>query len=206
MSTEKGITTACINYTLSSKDAPERVHPCHIKSAASVIADLAKCYQKLYLIGHSAGAHLASLLVLEPKWLLEHENGLKTWQQIEGVIGVEGIYDIPKLIRTHGHIPMYLEFTTMAFTADESIWRSASPQFMKLSPSVLLPAFLVIHSLEDELVSRDQADDFYSHLKRLHLESSSSKMLELNLQLKGSHDGILKTSEFHQALADFILK
>jgi alpha-glucuronidase len=40
---------------------------------------------------------------------------------IVGIVGVQGIYDIPGIIETYGHIQMYQDFTRMAFTDDEKV-------------------------------------------------------------------------------------
>jgi kynurenine formamidase len=72
------------------------------------------------------------------------------------VMGIEGIYDIPGVIRRNTH-PAYREFITSAFGSDESQWLDASPVHQKLhgwEGSVVL-----IHSDKDELVEQRQTDD-----------------------------------------------
>jgi len=46
--------------------------------------------QRLFLMGHSAGAHIASLLALDARYLHAHE---LTTQQLAGMIGLAGPYD-----------------------------------------------------------------------------------------------------------------
>jgi hypothetical protein len=42
-------------------------------------------------------------------------------EMIVGIVGVQGIYDIPGIINSFGHIQMYQDFTRMAFTDDEKV-------------------------------------------------------------------------------------
>jgi acetyl esterase/lipase len=46
---------------------------------------------KLFLMGHSAGAYIAAMLALDPRWL--NEVGLAPDRDIAGLIGVSGPYD-----------------------------------------------------------------------------------------------------------------
>jgi len=47
--------------------------------------------QKIFLMGHSAGAHIAAMLAVDPTWL--HEVGLNPGRDIAGLIGISGPYD-----------------------------------------------------------------------------------------------------------------
>jgi acetyl esterase/lipase len=47
--------------------------------------------KKLFLMGHSAGAHIAAMLTLDGRWL--REVGLESRRDIAGLIGVAGPYD-----------------------------------------------------------------------------------------------------------------
>ncbi|HWX84829.1 MAG TPA: alpha/beta hydrolase [Xanthobacteraceae bacterium] len=47
--------------------------------------------QKIFLMGHSAGAHIAAMLAVDPTWL--HQVGLEPGGDIAGLIGVSGPYD-----------------------------------------------------------------------------------------------------------------
>ncbi|MGP0092448.1 MAG: alpha/beta hydrolase [Xanthobacteraceae bacterium] len=46
---------------------------------------------KLFLMGHSAGAHIAAMLTLDGQWL--REVGLQSRRDIAGLIGISGPYD-----------------------------------------------------------------------------------------------------------------
>jgi acetyl esterase/lipase len=104
--------TVVMNHTLSVKGDPTSIHPIHVLSCGEVIKHILSTdrinrvrdwkMRKCVLIGHSSGAHLAALLVLDPVFL-----DLQTREMIVGIVGVQGIYDIPGIIETYGHIQMY---------------------------------------------------------------------------------------------------
>lgn len=157
---------ASINYRLSpypnhptnpsSPNDPSRnaKHPDHHLDVSRALTFLEKKYgisNGFLLIGHSAGATLAFQI---------HEQceGLEVPKAL-GVLGIEGIYDIPDLVKTYEEIPAYRQFIENAFGPDEMDWKSASPASSK-EPAVWkkAKAIIIAHSDEDELLSRRQAD------------------------------------------------
>ena len=46
---------------------------------------------RFFLMGHSAGAHIATILALDPAWLAR--DGIDTWTELSGVVGLAGPYD-----------------------------------------------------------------------------------------------------------------
>lgn len=114
------------------------------------------------------------------------------------MIGVQGIYDIPRLLATWGD--PYRGFIERAFGADPSAYEAASPQYAVPSDEDRsLPAYLVIHSLEDELVDLSQAQKYHEHLLEIGL-----KQAELDVSLKGKHYEMLQTQEFAERVARFV--
>jgi acetyl esterase/lipase len=63
--------------------------------AVSWVQDNAKSFggdpQKIFLMGHSAGAHIAAMLTIDAKWL--QKVGLVPGRDIAGLIGISGPYD-----------------------------------------------------------------------------------------------------------------
>jgi kynurenine formamidase len=131
------------NYRL----APASRHPAPIDDLENILTN--KSFGDIFLIGHSAGAHLIAF------WNAAHAN-----TKVRGFIGLEGIYDIPSLIKVW---PAYRDqFISAEFGNDPSRWSAASPT--QLSAKNKSP-WLVIHSEKDELVDLAQSQEFVTHLE-----------------------------------------
>lgn len=82
---------------------------------------------RFILIGHSAGAHLVSLLAADPT--IAARRGATPWK---GTIALDSaVYDVPLLMKGP-HLPLY----DQAFGADPAYWRQASP-FFRLTGTAL---------------------------------------------------------------------
>src|SRR5262249_23495909 len=91
----RGVGAVLPNYRLS----PGVRHPEHVKDIARAvawtrahIAEYGGRPDRLFLAGHSAGAHLVSLLATDETYL--NAEGLRI-ADIKGVIAVSGVYRIP---------------------------------------------------------------------------------------------------------------
>lgn len=98
---KQGFVVVAANYRLS----PAVRHPEHIKDVARAYAwtrknikDYGGNPDKIFVCGHSAGGHLAALLATDPSHLADPALGMKDndGKAIKGVIGVSGVYSIPK--------------------------------------------------------------------------------------------------------------
>ena len=120
----EGLGLAAISYRLS----PKVKHPDHIRDCARAFAWLHRNVKehggdpdRLFIMGHSAGGHLAALLALDRKYLEEQEVPAKA---VKGVIPMSGVYDIPALPKgTKGVMGMFPQ----AFGSDPEKCREASP-------------------------------------------------------------------------------
>lgn len=97
----QGIAFVNANYRLT----PRVRHPGHVEDVAAAVAYVvAQADQfnirpdRLFVAGHSAGAHLASLLATQPDWLAEYD--LDPRRDLAGVIALGGVYDL-KAFRDH---------------------------------------------------------------------------------------------------------
>jgi acetyl esterase/lipase len=87
-----------ITFIADYRKAPEHRYPDFVDDAAQAIASAYgelrqnACGDptRLFVMGHSAGAHIAMLASLDPKWLTRH--GLDA-SVIAGIIGLAGPYD-----------------------------------------------------------------------------------------------------------------
>jgi acetyl esterase/lipase len=89
----RGLVTVVADY----RKAPKHLFPAFVEDTASAIAwvnaNIGKHKgdpERLYIMGHSAGAHLVTMVALDPQWLAA--KGLET-SAIKGVVGLAGGYD-----------------------------------------------------------------------------------------------------------------
>jgi acetyl esterase/lipase len=138
-----GFFVAIANYRLSpavqhpahAEDVAQAVHWCH-EHAARYGADI----DRICLIGHSSGAHLAALVALDSTYLAAQ--GLTT-AHICRVIGIAGVgYDLDKPYALTPAAP----FLVPIFGPDFSRWAHAAPLRYVTSEA---PAFLLVHGLAD---------------------------------------------------------
>jgi acetyl esterase/lipase len=118
----EGVAVALIRYRL----APPSRFPDNAEDVARAVAHLQRVAgkygydaKKLFLAGHSAGAHLTSLVALDEKYL--HAAGA---QPVAGVIAVSGIYD---LTATGPLARRKKEILDPVFGSDEQTLRTALP-------------------------------------------------------------------------------
>jgi acetyl esterase/lipase len=153
----EGILTVAPSYRL----APAHPHPAQIEDVASAfawvirhIADFGGDPERVFIGGHSAGAHLAALLTLDEKYLQAH--GL-TRKNIRGTIALSGVYDLSSA-----------ESHSSVFGGNEQARREASPGFHIDSPA---PPFLVTYCQWDYFSLPAQARQFHSDLTGAGIES-----------------------------------
>ncbi len=103
--------------------------------AATHAAEFGADPQQLFLMGHSAGAHMAALLALDPRYL----QAAGTVPRIAGVIGLSGPYDFLPLLEEDvqdmfGPPALYPESQPINYVRGDA------------------PPMLLIHGLKDETV------------------------------------------------------
>jgi len=152
----QNVGVAVINYRLS----PEVMHPEHARDVARAVAWLYRNSAKygwspkrVYLVGHSAGAHLAALIAVDPSYL--QALGL-TPDSIKGVVAISGVYDL-----TLGGVTAKMLYEPV-FGSDPQVLTNASPA---LRVTKNAPPFLVLYA-QNDLPSLDiQARRFTRALK-----------------------------------------
>jgi acetyl esterase/lipase len=140
----KGYVLASVNY---------RLHP--IADFKGQAGDVAKAVRwlrehasefggdpdRIVLMGHSAGAHLAALVGVDGRHL--QAEGLKL-ADLSGVILLDGAgYDIPRQI-TQAPLPQLRTLYTTIFTEDVATQREASP-VSHVAKGKGIPPFLILH-------------------------------------------------------------
>ncbi len=156
----RGVLTAVINYRLT----PPARHPAHAQDVARAVAwlmryapDYGARADRVFLSGHSAGGHLATLLLFDPQYL--GAEGIDP-ESLAGVIPLSGIFDLTKPIddtpeggfARHIHPP---------FGDNPGILEAASP-VRHLRPTRM--PLLVILAGEDYRDMRRQSERFVEAL------------------------------------------
>ncbi|KAJ1927728.1 hypothetical protein IWQ60_002700 [Tieghemiomyces parasiticus] len=220
LSSQYGIAVAVVNYRLSHRPdegspAARVLMPAHVQDVARAVGFLLASgrafgydARRVYLSGHSAGAHIVALLTLQPgRYLrpaLAETGGLPTTASpaadphhdaVRGTCGSAGLYDLPRLVRTW---PSYREFFDQAFPSpQEETLAVYSPQLVEPTATPVRP-WLILHSAEDELVDEVQSAGFAARLKELNYPVTQY------FDLHGAHDEMVSRPEYFQRLADFV--
>ena len=145
---EHGFVYVTINYRLS----PDVIHPTHIRDVARAVAWVYRHIGEyggdpdhIFVMGHSAGAHLSALATLDQRRLEAEGLGPDI---ISGVILLDGAgYDIPLLLSDAGWL--YQKLYTPAFTEDPEVRRDASPA-LHVEDDESPPPFLIIYAGDRE--------------------------------------------------------
>lgn len=113
--------------------------------------------KRVFLSGHSSGAHLALLAVMDPRFLAEHG---KSAAQVCGLIGLSGVYDVQAehdFWQAKGVAPEIIT-QVMGGTAH---YRAASPlSYVRAG----LPPALLIHGDHDQTVPVAQSTAMHAAL------------------------------------------
>jgi acetyl esterase/lipase len=142
--TSKGYVFVSINYRLS----PKVQHPVHAQDVADAISWIytnAIHYSadpsKIFLIGHTAGAHLAALVSVNHEYI---QNAGASPEIIKGVILLDGAgYDIPAL-RPQVNGEKIEDWYKQAFGTTKKDWENASPIYY-IKPDKTIPPFMIVY-------------------------------------------------------------
>jgi acetyl esterase/lipase/Ca2+-binding EF-hand superfamily protein len=191
-----GYIFASVNYRLS----PQFKHPSQVQDIAKAVAwiqDNISRYggnpNRIYLMGHSSGAHLAALVATDQRHLQAAGKNLQT---IKGVILLDGAgYDIPRLMQDHNQPDIYLK----AFSNDQKVWEDASP-VSHIRTGKGIPPFLVFYTPRPR--AQSMAENLQASLQRAGVEVRT-KMVnkshrQINAEVGQSSDQVTS------AIMDFI--
>lgn len=199
---------ASINYRLSPSPShstnpsnpadPSRnaQHPDHINDVLAGILHLQETYRfddRYVLVGHSCGATLALQVAMKRYWGSQYESTLALELNVvppRAILGIEGLYDLPALVKYHVKEPLYRNFTESAFGPNEDAWAAVSPSNSDLAQSWEDGELVVVaHSREDELVEWEQPELMMKSLASQGFGDSGRRRAKL-LELKGKHDQV----------------
>ena len=151
-----GLTVVSVNYRLSSINIQ---HPDHVSDVATAISWVNEHITRyggnpksIFLMGHSAGAHLASLVALDPLWL--GGVGLDS-SSLSGVILIDtATLDLVETMQSLQDTPS--SFYHNAFGPSMETWIDASPMHQidvdeLYPPMLILVASPVLMPMQDQL-------------------------------------------------------
>ena len=135
-----GIVVVGLDYRLT----PAVVHPAHVEDVAAGIAWVHKHIAKsggdpkrVFLLGHSAGAHLVALVATAPNYLRAHSLSPKS--ALAGVMAIDtASYDL-----TETRTPAVRKMISNAFGGDPKTLNEASPLQHALKHPADCPPFLI---------------------------------------------------------------
>jgi acetyl esterase/lipase len=142
----RGIQTVVINYRLY----PDVIYPGFVEDAAKAVAYTKATIAKdrpIFLAGHSAGAHIAAMVALDPRFLATE--GTNICHTTKGIIGLAGPYEFT---------PIDPEFKAI-FPAE--ILPSTKPINYVATPA---PPFLLLHGTKDTTVIPSRSTDMAAAL------------------------------------------
>jgi acetyl esterase/lipase len=150
-----GHVTVVANYRLS----PGVTHPAHVQDAAAAVAWVKKNIaahggdpDRVFVIGHSAGAYLAALLATDPRYLAAH--GLSP-ADVRGYVPVSAFFYVDR----PGVAPDRPKDT---WGIDANVWKAASPGVYVAAGA---PPMLLLYADGDDGWRRNQQTEFANALR-----------------------------------------
>lgn len=169
---ERGLVLVSINYRLQA-DTTYQQQAGDIAQAVRWVRDHAREFggdpERLFLMGHSAGAHLAALVATDQRYLAAQQ---MTPASVRGVVLLDGAgYDIPQQIEL-ARLPRMKEMYLSVFGSDRAAQRDASP-ITHVAKNQGIPPFLILHVAE----RRDSRLQSQALAERLNSVGSPAKVV-----------------------------
>ncbi|XP_061889577.1 kynurenine formamidase isoform X3 [Entelurus aequoreus] len=152
---DKGVVVVAVGYDVAPKGNMDLMVSQVRKSVVSVVQQYSHI-SGLYLCGHSAGAHLAAM-VLSTDW-----SQYSVTPQIKGAFLVSGIYDLLPILSTYVNEPLKM-------TEEVAIRNSPNKLIQLLKLSSCGCQILVAVAENDSPEFRKQSEDYYKTLKETGL-------------------------------------
>lgn len=152
--TQAGYAYASINYRLVPEATVEQ-QGADIAAALKMLLARADALgidrSRVVLMGHSAGAHLVSLVGTDEQYL---KGAGLSFRDIDGVLPIDGAaYDVPKQMSEGPKI--MADTYAQAFGSDPARQRALSPTLQAAAPNA--PSFLIIHVQRPDGITQAKA-------------------------------------------------
>lgn len=151
----KGVVVVAVDYDTAPKGNMDLIVSQVRKSVVSVVQQYSHI-SGLYICGHSAGAHLAAM-VLSTDW-----SQYSIAPQIKGAFLVSGIYDLLPIVSTYVNEPLKM-------TEEVAVRNSPTTLVQQLKSSSFGCHIVVAVAQHDSPEFRKQSEDYYKMLETLGL-------------------------------------
>ncbi|KAK4777906.1 hypothetical protein SAY87_018093 [Trapa incisa] len=180
--TDRGIIVACIDYrnfpqgTISDMVADALQG---ISFVCNNITDYGGDPNRIYVMGQSAGAHIAACALMEQAIKESSDGESASWSlsQIKAYFGLSGGYNLLNLVGHFHNRGLYRSIFLGIMEGEQSL-RRFSPELMAQDPNVRtsvsrLPPFVLFHGTADYSIPSDASKTFAETLQRLGVNAES---------------------------------
>ncbi|ESR51006.1 hypothetical protein CICLE_v10031407mg [Citrus x clementina] len=179
---ERDIIVACIDY----RNFPQGTIKDMVKDASQGISFVCNNISeyggdpdRIYLMGQSAGAHIAACTLLEQAIKETGEEESTTWSvsQIRAYFGLSGGYNLFDLVDHFHSRGLYRSIFLSIMDGEESL-RQYSPEVLVQDPNTrhavsLLPPIILFHGTADYSIPADASKNFANTLQRVGVRAES---------------------------------
>ncbi|KAF7322900.1 Esterase lipase [Mycena chlorophos] len=192
------------NYRLTTADNGLQ-HPGHAEDILSFLNflvtwdDIPDLSGGVFLLGHSAGAHILSAIFLDSSAVTPTLTPSPVLAGlVRGLVLSEGIYDIDLLLQ---RFPTYRDWFIAPAFGDHQSYASVSVSNLPLRSAVTELKWLVVHSTGDTLVDLPQSQVMVGHLRTLYGDSRVQSSLDV---IAVEHDDVPTDAGFIDLVAKFV--
>jgi acetyl esterase/lipase len=120
--------------------------------------------RRVVVAAQSAGAQVAALVVLDPRWLAAHQHSPS---ELKGFIGISGVYDLPTQLEHLHRNRRASQFVMDVFGGSANLRQASPSQFV----SAATPPTLLIHGDADRTVPVRMSRDYHRRLLAAGVQS-----------------------------------
>ncbi len=194
-----GLTVVLVNYRLS----PMVKFPSHIEDVASAIHWTKSTIgtfngnkETIYLMGHSAGGHLISMMLFDKSYLEDYKIFPS---DIAGSVIISGVFEIKP--QEGGATKKYLE---MVFGSDETVWQRATcKNYIDYETKNNIPPLLISWGKDESKLIVNESVNFTNELQNNQIDFQTYLFNSKNHNAF-KEDLINSNSEFYKELMRFI--